>query len=92
MPEREMLQAAPSDLPLPPMLQQGTLHQGLPYGSAEGGRINPLPGKEEVFWGIQVPKVQEEVDVWEQLGQHGAAMHQVPYQCLSPQAETFGEA
>jgi hypothetical protein len=34
-------------------------------------------------------QVQEEVDVWEQLGQHGARMHQVPHKRASTQTGKF---
>ena len=30
--------------------------------------------------------MQEEVDEWKLLGQHGTGMHQVPHQCLPTQA------
>ena len=38
---------------------------------------------------VQVSKVQEEVDVWKQLGQHGTGMYQVPHQRLPTQTGKF---
>jgi len=34
-------------------------------------------------------QVQEEVDVWEQLGQHGTGMYQVPHKRISTQTGKF---
>lgn len=39
-------------------------------GQTQGGGADTLPRQEEMFWGVQVSKVQEEVDEWQQLGQH----------------------
>ena len=34
-------------------------------------------------------QMQEEVDVWEQLGQHGTGMYQVPHKRVSTQTGKF---
>lgn len=52
---RQGRQAAPRRLHVPPVLQQGALHQGLPPGAAEGGRPDSIPRQEEVFWRVQMP-------------------------------------
>lgn len=38
-----------------------------------------------------MPKMQEEVDEWKFLGQHGTRMYQMPYQCLPTQAGVYKE-
>lgn len=46
-------------------------------GQTQGRGADTLPRQEEMFWGVQVSKVQEEVDEWQQLGQHLAVLYQV---------------
>ena len=55
-------------------------------GSSQGRGAHPVPGEEEVFRGVQVPQVQEEVDEREFLGQYGTRMYQVPPQRVPAQA------
>ena len=54
-------------------------------GAPKGRGSDAIPRQEAMFRRVQVPKVQAEVDVGKQLGQHGPGMHQMSHQCLPPQ-------
>uniref|UniRef100_A0A8D2FCG9 Zinc finger CCHC-type containing 24 n=1 Tax=Theropithecus gelada TaxID=9565 RepID=A0A8D2FCG9_THEGE len=85
-------QAAPTQLPVPPVLQQRTLHQGLPPGTPQRRGPDSIPGQKALLRRVQVSQVQEKMDERELLGQHGAGVHQVPHQRVPAQAETPREA
>lgn len=54
---QEAQQEASTQLPMPPLLQQGPLYQRLPSGQAQGRGPDAVPGEEEVFRGVQVSQV-----------------------------------
>ena len=60
-------------------------------GPAEGRGTDTVPGQETLLWRVQVPKMQEKMDVGQQLGKSRAGLHKVSPQCLPTQAgNTYG--
>lgn len=60
-------------------------------GTAEGRRTDALSGKEALLRRVQVSEVQAQMDVGQQLGEHGPGMHKVSHQRLSSQAGESGD-
>src|SRR5690349_518814 len=57
----------------------------LAAGTSIRRRGHALPRQEALLRRVQVSEVQAQVDVGQQLGQHGTGMHQVPHQRLPTQ-------
>lgn len=65
---------------------QSFVFASYPLGTPQRRGSDPLPGQKALLRRIQVSQVQEKMDEWELLGQHGTGVHQVPHQRVPTQA------